>query len=364
MDTDKAMNAVGQNCGNLVFQYAVTNLVADEKELVGSANGWKTDGLSERFDAMVIPSANFLREGADFTGFVRFLEKSDLPLVFIGLGAQADDFSKEVFDFHPSVLRLIDLIKERSAMTSIRGDFTAQVLDRFGVQDIEITGCPSNFINDTPNFPEMIADKLRHPMRSFITHADEPWPQKKAKSDVERRLVNWTVNGRAMMVQQAVPHVIQYLRQNNRAAVQSKPEEFEKSLAQALMPEMDLDTFRYFISVQLRTYFSVDQWLEDSSKFDFSVGLRLHGNMAAWQAGTPALWISHDSRTRELAETMALPSISMTDFLDSCETVEDAWNRIEFDPDAYRARRAELKSRLDRVLQASGVAPRPLERAS
>ena len=95
--------------------------------------------------------------------------------------------------------------------------------------------------------------------------------------------------------------------------------------------------------------------MEDSSKYDFSVGLRLHGNMVAWQAGTPALWVYHDSRTQELAETMALPRMPFQTFIDECETVQDAWKRVEFDPVAYGERRALLKSRIVKVMETEGI---------
>lgn len=364
IDTQAAMRKVGNNCGNLVFQYAVTNLIDEPVKVIGEDISWNVKKIQETCRAMVIPSANFLREGFDFTGYVEFLEKADLPLVFIGLGAQADDFDKKEFDFHPSVLRLIDLIKERSEKVSIRGEFTARVLERYGISSYEITGCPSNFINQAPDFPEIIARKLQEPLRSFITHADEPWPKKQVKKDTERRLVDWTRNGRALMVQQAVPKMIEYMRQNNPFATEEVGAHFEGSLAKTLMPGADIEEFRDFMAVKMRTYYSVEQWLEDSSKFDFSIGLRLHGNMAAWQSGTPALWITHDSRTQELSDIMGLPNIGIEDFLDNCATIDDAWQRIDFDPDAYRQRRALLKTRLDSVLQAAGIAARPLSAAA
>ena len=356
MDTTTAMRRVGNNCGNLVFQYAVCRLLDEPVKVIGFDTSWNPNAIREAARVLVVPSANFLREGADFSGFVDFLESVELPLVFIGLGAQADDFDKTSFDFHPSILRLIDLIRERSKSVSVRGDFTARVLERFGITNFEITGCPSNFINPSDAFTDQIAAKLARPMHSFITHADEPWPKKPIKSDVERRLVYWTQSGRAIMVQQSVPGMITYLRQNNPFSTEAVGENFETSLARTLMPGADIETFREFVAVKLRTYVSVDQWIEDSAKFDFSVGLRLHGNMAAWQGGTPALWITHDSRTRELADTMALPNIGIEDFLEHCGTVKQAWERVEFDAGAYRARRGELLGRLERVLAASGIA--------
>lgn len=359
MSTATAMQRVGLNCGNLVFQYAVARLIDEPVKVLGLDTSWNPAEIRNDCRVAVVPSANFIREGVDFGTFVGFLEKLELPLVFIGLGAQADSYDQTEFDFHPSVLRLIDLIRERSPAVSLRGEFTQRVLDRFGVQNAVVTGCPSNFINPAPDFPDQIERKHAAGMRSYITQADEPWPKKPKKAEVEKRLVEWTRSGPSVMVQQSVPSMIAYLRRENPFADDTPSEKFEASLARKLMPEASIEEFRDFVLLKIRTYYAVDQWIEDSSKFDFSVGLRLHGNMAAWQSGTPALWITHDSRTRELVETMALPNIDIDDFLENCATVQDAWDRFEFDKAGYAVRRTELRQRVVDVLAAFDIAAVP-----
>ncbi|TON21089.1 hypothetical protein CGH62_24745, partial [Vibrio parahaemolyticus] len=105
---------------------------------------------------------------------------------------------------------------------------------------------------------------------------------------------------------------------------------------------------------KMRLYYSVDQWMEDSARFDFSIGLRLHGNMAAWQSGTPAIWIYHDSRTRELAETMALPHISHMDYL-KIDSLEQLRNKVDFSFSQYGKRRKLLKDRYKKILDDAGI---------
>lgn len=355
MDTSEAMRRVGNNCGNLVFQFAVDRMIGDPTKVVGEDIPWAPEKIKEECCVVAVPSANFLREGFDFSPFVSFLERTELPLMFLGLGAQADTFEQTSFTFHSSILRLIDLIKERSCQVSVRGEFTARVLAEYGVTNVVVTGCPSNFINLSPKLPDVIASKLQQPLESFIAHADEPWPQNQIKRDIERRLVDWTRNAHGVMVQQSVPAEIEYLRRNNFLAGDLDYNEFEGKLAQALMPDCHISSFREFVLTKLRNYFSVDQWMEDSAKFDFSVGLRLHGNMVAWQAGTPALWVNHDSRTRELAETMALPTISARKFVEECLSPHDARDRIDFDKSAYEKRRAVLGKAFLSVLRKHAV---------
>jgi hypothetical protein len=358
LDTATAMRRVGNNCGNLLFQYASCDLLAEPYSIVGRDIPWSPERIAETCRALLVPSANFLRERFDFTEYVSFLERANLPLVFLGLGAQADDFEKTSFDFHPSITRLLALIRERSPAVSVRGEFTARVLESYAITNFEITGCPSNFINSSPTFAESISEKLRAPMHSFITHAEEPWPKDPSKRLLEQRLAEWTRCGRSIMVQQSVPAMQEYMRKSNPASKPQLHPHLEESLRRAIMPDHDIETFRDFITTRVRTFFSVDQWMEDSAKFDFSIGPRLHGNMAAWQAGTPALWIWHDSRTRELSETMGLPSLGIKTFLDKCPTVEEARRRVEYDPRDYASRRSLLGHRLKRVFDAAGISIR------
>lgn len=361
MDTAEAMRRVGNNTGNLLFQYAMHSLIGEPTHLLGRDLDWRGDLVRARCRAVVIPSANFLREGFDMSGVTGFLEKVELPFVMVGLGAQAPDYGTRSFDFHPSVLRLIDLIRERAPLVGVRGAFTARVLADRGVTNVRVTGCPSNFINPAPDLGARVAAKRARArargLHGFITHGDEPWPKDPVKQIVEKRLVAWTRAGPGMMSQQSVPVFMEYIRHANGAALADIPEHREPALARALMPGATVEEFRVFVAAKLRSYFSVHQWMEDSARYDFSVGMRLHGNMVAWQAGTPALWVHHDSRTRELAEAMALPTLSVDRFLEDCPTVEDAFARAEFDPDAYGARRRELGLRLLEIFDSLGMTP-------
>ncbi|MEM9964537.1 MAG: polysaccharide pyruvyl transferase family protein [Asticcacaulis sp.] len=355
MPTNKVMQAVGNNTGNLVFQYAVYNMITEPKLIVGQDISWDPKAIRDACRAVVVPSANFIRENFDMTGYVDFLEKTELPLIFLGIGAQAENYTTRDFDFHPSIQRLLGLIRERSKKVAVRGYFTAELFEKFGINHVEVTGCPSNFINQSPDFADMIEAKLAQPLNSFITHGDEPWPKNMAKQPVERRLCDWTMKGNSFQSQQSVPIFMEYIRRNNTHAPAVIPEGRENALHRALLPDAPFETFQEFINARMRVYLSVSQWMEDSARFDFSVGLRLHGNMVAWQAGTPALWIHHDSRTRELSEIMALPSIDFETFLEQCTTIEEARQKIEFDKHAYRTQRRRLAERMHTVLDSEKI---------
>ena len=59
-----------------------------------------------------------------------------------------------------------------------------------------------------------------------------------------------------------------------------------------------------------KVYFNLNDWAELYSKenISFAFGTRFHGNMVAMHNGIPALWVTHDSRTKEL-KLLIIPSM-------------------------------------------------------
>lgn len=290
----------------------------------------------------------------------QFIREIRVANCFFGLGAQAEDTDAAKFDFHPSVLRLISLIKERCDRVSLRGAFTERVLSDQGVTGLLVTGCPSNLIAPDEKFITSINSKLSTPPLTFLAQADEPWPKNPLKEEVDRRLYQWCHGSHGVLVQQAVPEFIKCLRAANIYSRSDAPDNFLEGLRKTMLPNISVEEFSVFVATKVRNYFSVDQWLEDTSKFDISVGLRLHGNMVPWQSGTPALWITHDARTRELVETMALPGIDVETFLHRCTTPQDVsrYLKYNFDVDSYRNRRRLLASRFEEVFDCAGISMR------
>lgn len=354
LNTDNLLHKVGANTGNLLFQYAVCDSLDEEFLVIGEDLEWNVKQVQQHCRVLVIPSANFIRENFDFSGFVDFLDKCNLPLVFVGLGAQAKDYTQDSFDFHPSILRLISLIKERSSQVGIRGEFTLKVLDKYGVNNAVVTGCPTNFINRDPKFTKKLQNKWNKETFSFMATGDEPWPKDLRKRDAERKMIEWVCENNGLFIQQSVAPFVKYSRQSNLYQTEDVPEHHENSLRRSLAPNMTNDEFRAFVATRLRIYYSVDQWMEDAAKVDFSIGLRLHGNMAAWQSGTPAIWIYHDSRTRELAETMSLPMVSFENFIES-DSLSQLKESVEFDFQRYEDRRNELRGRLSGIYSKEGI---------
>lgn len=339
---------VGQNTGNLVFQYATSRLVADAKVYIDEDIPWDSVQVRERCRVLVVPSANFIREDFDITDFVDFLDAVELPLVFLGLGVQANSFAQRTFDLHPSVRKLLAIAKERCVSIGVRGSYTAEVLGDMGITNVSVIGCPSNFLNPDKDLHEKLALKWSREVVALAANGDEPWPSNPLKRLAEQRLVDWAWRRRGPYVQQSVEPFVHAIRRGNPYQTDEVDFAHQQSLRRSIAPHLSEEDFRRFCASSVRLYIDVDQWLEDMARFDLSIGLRLHGNMVPFQAGCPAIWIYHDARTLELVETMSLPSLSLEDFL-RCADAEEAKARTLADFAAYGSRRAELRSRLARI---------------
>lgn len=355
LTTKDFLSKVGANTGNLLFQYAVYEAIAEDKLIIGQDISWDISKIQESCRIIVIPSANFIRENFDLSAYVDFLEKCKLPLLFLGIGVQADNFQKKNFDLHPSIVKLIDLFKDRSIGVGVRGEYTAEVLNMFGFKNSIVIGCPSNFINPDENLPEKLWAKWNSNAITLATTGDEPWPKNPDKKNAERLLFKWAVESNGIYVQQSVEPFVRAIRMGNPYSENCDSLDGLDKLRIALAPSMNEIDFKRFITSSVRLYSDVSQWMEDLSRFDLSIGLRLHGNMVPFQAGCPSVWVYHDARTKELIETMSLPHVSLPDFLklDQFNSLKEI---CEFDYLNYKKTRKILYERYKSLYLAANIA--------
>jgi hypothetical protein len=72
-------------------------------------------------------------------------------------------------------------------------------------------------------------------------------------------------------------------------------------------------THPLFQQRKVRFYVDPWPWIDDLREADLSFGTRIHGNITALLAGTPAYVFAHDSRTLELARYFEIPHRRMSD---------------------------------------------------
>lgn len=103
---------------------------------------------------------------------------------------------------------------------------------------------------------------------------------------------------------------------------------------------------------RVKMFLQAKQWMDFLSTMDLSVGSRMHGNIAAIQAGTPSIIIPHGTRMQELIDYHKLPNITPEN-LKKCKSISDVIERVDFDS-MYKCHEENF-TRYKKFLEINGV---------
>ena len=324
-ETAALFEVVGRNTGNLAFQYATCQALADDYRLYPFA--FDPALVAAECRAICLPSANFLYTGFDLGDLARRIEKANLPLFVIGLGAQAMRSIDEVV-LKEGTVRLLKVMSERCRTILVRGDITARVLEKYGVKNFTVFGCPSNLISAKKDLGASILQRWKS-HRDGIAFAPTFYSY---NSDFELELLN--IIG---------PRLTEIVAQDPLGAVAwARGDRGPSALDWAhgksgFLSKLPADLQRSALA-RLTTYFSCEAWLEAYRGSDAVVASRIHGASLGWQAGRASLVVSYDLRTEELARTMGLPFIK-SDQIDGAGFDRMFDEKVEASVADYDARR-------------------------
>jgi hypothetical protein len=105
---------------------------------------------------------------------------------------------------------------------------------------------------------------------------------------------------------------------------------------------------------RLRIRFSIDEWREDVSLCDMTVGSRYHGAALSMQGAVPAAVLAHDSRTEELCQSTMVPFVPMNR-LHAQMSLHELVQLLVFDGDAYDRQRRLMAGRVHAALRGAGI---------
>ncbi len=343
-DTASTFAATGHNTGNLAFQHAVWSLIEGEKRAY--TFDFRPEVVREEARLVCIPAANFLYNGFDLGGLADRLEATGLPLMVLGLGAQAMRDIAEV-KLQPGTERLLRLFAERCARIAVRGRHTGAVLERYGVQNFEVLGCPSNFINPDPRMGAGILERWRGGGRDLLGYAPTFYSYNAGFEGAIHAALGGAL---AEVVAQDPMPAVALARGDRTEAVRGWLNEKAGYLSALPLEE------RARSVALMRAYFDAEAWMEGYRRLDGVVGSRIHGVNLGWQAGRAAMVVSYDLRTAELAETMGIPLVGAKD-LHAPSLLEVMNEAVERCAASYDARRAGLAGRFAAAMTAHGVTP-------
>jgi hypothetical protein len=355
---------LGRNSGNLLFQYSASNMIDGATKHISLAElPYNTPNLLEGVKYLICPMANMLRLGADWTGLSNFLEGANRPLIILGLGAQSPKIGGEretieALKKNVHIRRLCDVISERAVMVTVRGKFSQLVCDELGIQKTIPLGCPSAMINPNINLGKNIEEKIKAISANglsghFGMTAAAPFEiaPDAEKKGIERTIFSWLFDNNGLYFQQS-GGVVSMLASNG--SWNDVTESARKSIAATIAPDRDIEDFGAFMRTRGRFFSSAPAWIDEAKKLEFTLGTRLHGNMATIAAGLPGIIVTHDSRTGELADTMHLPMLSMEAVMKS-SSVEECLKHVVFSGEAFDNWRARTACAYDDAFNEIGV---------
>ena len=97
---------------------------------------------NSEFDFAFLRGSNYLHEEMDWENAPTILNRLRIPIIAIGIGAQAP--AKGKLRLTHAARRVLDCIAERSASIGVRGAYTADVLWSLGIRNARIVGLPDH----------------------------------------------------------------------------------------------------------------------------------------------------------------------------------------------------------------------------
>lgn len=341
---EKAENAGNMIHGNAPFRILENAVLASDTEAYKS-RGQKSfvEFINQECSHLVLTLANTLKLGEkslpNLERMSNLLEKIEKPVVTFGLGGQSQTDSIDEQVLAPEAIRLVQTISDRTELLGVRGEITEEIVrKKAGVKNTFVTGCPSLFSR-----PEGI-NALRENVKS---HDGRPsFNGTKFHLATEKELLWHAIRRDHFLVEP-----VNKFNHTYHVAVNSKSPDAEipyflnRYVGNQHSIKSDIAEF---YRKNYRLFRSSDDWFAfNQESVSYTYGSRFHVNMASVLSGKPALWLTHDSRTRELVEYMNLPNANLAGFsVDDASAVD--WEE-EYRP--FFRGFSEIRDRFERYLR-------------
>ncbi|WP_269931497.1 polysaccharide pyruvyl transferase family protein [Aminobacter sp. HY435] len=328
-----ALDDLGLNSGNMMFTEALCRLLGRTSPIPFSLPERELEGC----DALVLAVANWINEYDDFGWLADRIERSDMAVFLVGVGAQAS-MDMVYPRIKPGTLRLLKVVAERSVSIAARGEFTCDVLEHFGIKNAVPVGCPSLLLAGSSG----IEFTQRASTARTVVHGTRHGYQQ-------------AVGLQKFMYQQAFKHDYDLLLQSEHPDIvlaldlveEHKLAEKAYEAVQGVYGAGSVDATIRFLKAHGLFYFNYESWISAMKARTFCVGTRIHGTIASILAGTHATLIAHDSRTLEMAKAMSIPYVEASSIptdvdMDVEKLLEiSRYSNVAISYDAYRQKYME-----------------------
>lgn len=305
MNFDDAYKGVGLNTGNLMFTTAVYDQIDADLSHVGYY--FTADHINKTFDALVIPAANWLGVHSTWDWLIDQIEKVEIPVITIGIGAQAAESRLDTVNWNESSVRLARTLASKAPYISTRGHFTTACLQQMGILNVVTTGCPSIYRTFSKTKRRSDQSKLVvQSTRYGITKAFANEPT------LNQALFRLAFEHRLDMVYQSEPEEMNYLIKKDMSGLLAN--QAQKNALLDLYGAETTDALQFYLNHHGKVFYDLDEWSRYIQSTSGVLGTRLHGAILALNSGIPAVLIPHDSRTSELIDFANIPSAGLYSF--------------------------------------------------
>lgn len=357
LPTEVASRMCGLNTGNLVASYALCQHL-NLPEVVDFGAPLSQMNRSGRVG--VVQGANQL--GAHFNGeqWLEPISEVEIHLAAVGVGIQGpltggvgsvqrwpvvDVIPQAAFDW---LARVAERAPTDAPNIAVRGSHTQEVLAEQGLANrVEVIGCPSLFINPNPYLGAQIAANTGKAERVAVLAGNTSWQDLQPVEETLAKLVEETSGS---YIGQHGTNIMKL----TRGEAEQLSEDDLSMCRDYIKPRQTLDQFKAWCRTYGNLFFDVTAWMEHYRKFNFVIGLRLHGVVLALQAGVPALCVAHDARMLELCRTMHIPHV-LPAHVEPGVSVTKLRELAMFDAAAFDANRRTLCRKYVRFLRNNGL---------
>lgn len=286
---------LSHNTGTLLFFDAINNYLTQSDIKYEYTNGRVPDAINGSYDVCVDMEANLfsvrnydlmLKQADEF-------KKYKMPVYVVGVGIQAgiDESMEELAKkIQYPVYQFVDAIYKSGGELGVRGYYTKELLDIIYPNNTSIViGCPSLYVNGV-DF-EISNNKVDRNDFSYLING--------ILVDMERPFLKMNAEKyKHMYIDQDQFGYLIYGMDKMGSSELVKEKLIERYTETALR-ELSNENVKHFFDLPL--------WKKECSKYRFSFGRRIHGNIVAIISGTPALLNYSDKRTKEIAEYFNIP---------------------------------------------------------
>lgn len=278
------------------------------------AEGLVIDNVTEEmidhyktFDAVILRASNFIHNDMNWDNAIKILDRLDIPVIAIGVGAQASGYGLYQLDQHN--LSFWKLISERSTAIGVRGEFSAELLKKNGINNVEVVGCPTLFRGRNRDLHIENPVDIRKVAFSVRSEVDHTYTVDALEylSTQRNLLLNFIHRFETRVTIHGEPA--------EKAFYYHEPEEMiiaERTfLAQGWWTPEVLDEMREIYKSKLFFFLKVSDYDEFIVKQDFAIGYRVHGVLPALANGVAGALVTYDSRSGELAKTHKIPTLDI-----------------------------------------------------